>query len=116
MLQNLYTNYQINPCYKQANLSFINPYNKEISVPRIYPKQQIEKQITPKKKVTFNPKVSVTDVESWKKYNKDMSKETEFMKLKEEIITLKALKNLRKQRKLEKKYNQEFDECVCNIF
>ena len=49
-------------------------------------------------------------------YNKDMSKETEFMKWKEEIITLKALKNLRKQRKLEKKYNQEFDECVCNIF
>ena len=74
MLQKVYSNYhQINPYYKQANLAFINPYNKEISVPRL-PKLYNKKSPPLKKKVTFNPDISVTEVESWKKYNEDVKK------------------------------------------
>ena len=108
MLQKVYSNYyQINPFYKQANLAFVNPYNKEISVPR-FPKLDNKRSEPLKKKVTFNPNISVTEVESWKKYNEDVSKKTEYYKFKKALLALRAQKKL-----LEKK--QE-DECTCTIF
>lgn len=87
--------------YKQINPIFANySNNKEKCLPRSNTKKF--------KKVIFNPNVSVTEVESWKKYNQDMSKETEFMQFKREYLALKAQKKLNKF--------HEHNECICSIF
>ena len=60
-----------------------------------------------KKSVSFNNNITITKVENWKKYNKDMSGETEFFKLKKQVEEYKALK----AKKL-----KEQDKCCCIIF
>ena len=106
MKQNLNSkNYINNLCYKQINplqINYPHPYKKEIPLPRLNTK----KSSFPKKTVRFNPNISISEVESWKKYNQDMSKETEYMQLKREILVLKT----------QKKYYKIEDEDCCTIF
>ena len=64
-----------------------------------------------KKSVSFSNTISVTDVENWKKYNKDMSEETEFYKLKKEVEEFKAMRMRAKKLK-----EQDKDKCCCNLF
>ena len=59
-----------------------------------------------KKSVSFSNTISVTDVENWKKYNKDMSEETEFYKL----------KRSKKFKAMRAKKLKEQDKCCCNLF
>ena len=59
-----------------------------------------------RKSVSFS-NITVTKVENWKKYNVDMSTETEIYKLKQQIKEYKE-----KKEKLLKKQN----ECCCEIF
>ena len=105
MLQNIYSkNYQINPHFKQVHPIFnMNQNNKEICLPRI----NSQKSSVSKKSVSFNPRVSITEVESWKKYNSDMSKETEFYHFKKEFMALKAKKRLE---------NEKLEGCNCIVF
>ena len=42
-----------------------------------------------RKKVSFNPKIEVTNVECWKKYNYDISKLTEYNFFKRELMAYK---------------------------
>ena len=106
MLQNIYSkNYQINPNFKQVNpILNINQNNKEICSPRINSRKSSDS----KKSVSFNPRVSITEVESWKKYNSDMSKETEFYNFKKEFMALRAKKRLENKKLLE--------GCNCIVF
>ena len=60
-----------------------------------------------RKSVSFNNNISVTKVENWKKYNKDVSEETEFFKLKKQIQEFKA----QQAKKL-----KEQNDCCCIIF
>ncbi len=59
-----------------------------------------------RKSVSFS-NITVTKVENWKKYNVDMSTETELYKLKQQVKEYKE-----KKEKLLKKQN----ECCCEIF
>ena len=59
-----------------------------------------------RKSVSFS-NITVTKVENWKKYNVDMSTETEIYKLKQQVKEYKE-----KKEKLLKKQN----ECCCEIF
>ena len=60
-----------------------------------------------RKSVSFNNDVTVEKVENWKKYNEDMSKQTEFYKLKQQVEQYKAMK----AKKL-----KEQNDCCCKIF
>ena len=91
---NTYNVNQLNPLFSNYSI------NREMRLPRNNRKMY--------KKVTFNPNVSVTEVESWKKYNCDMSKETEYMKIKKEFLALKAQERLKRFRAP--------NECGCFIF
>ena len=59
-----------------------------------------------RKSVSFSNEVSVTKVESWKEYNKDMQEESEYFKLVKEIKELKE-----KQAQKAKK-----EDCCCKIY
>ena len=59
-----------------------------------------------KKSVSFNNKISITKVENWKKYNKDVSEETEYFKLKKQIKEFKE----QQEKKL-----KEQNKCCCII-
>ena len=106
MMQSInYINSKNNTYYNQNNPSFIiNPCNKEMKAQRL---NGSRKSSDSKKSVTFSPNVSIIDVESWKKYNKDVSEDTEYMRLKKEIEYLKAHKKLH--------YNHGHEDC-CNIY
>ena len=100
-----YSKSKANSYCNQINPSFIiNQINKEIKVQRLNNRR---KSSDSRKSVTFSPNVSVIDVESWKKYNSDVSEETEYMRLKREIEYLKAHKKLRQY--------DEHEDC-CNIY
>ena len=107
MIQNLYSNnYKFSPCFTQSNQLYNSyPYNKEVCLQRINKKKSSES----KKSVTFNPNIDVINVESWKKYNSDMSEETEYMQIKRKIAALKEKKKLGKIKDVH-------DYCDCNIF
>ena len=60
-----------------------------------------------RKSVSFNNDVTVENVENWKKFNVDMSKETEYYKLKQQVEHYKAMK----AKKL-----KEQNDCCCKIF
>ena len=104
MMQNIFPkNY--NSCCKQANTLYIGKAcNQELSFPRL----NTNNSLNNKKRVSFNPIVNIIEVESWKKYNCDMSNETEYMQLKRELMELKA------QNLIERKKNN--GDCNCNIF
>ena len=61
-----------------------------------------------KKLVTFSLYISIIDVESWKKYNEDVSDDIKYMRLKREIQYLKAHKNIGRP--------YEKNEDCCNIY
>ena len=84
----------------------MNRNNREICIPRLNPKESL----ISKKSVRFNPNVNVIEVESWKKYNSDMSKETEFYAFKKEYLALQS-----KTKKNRKKSNKNYD-CNCLVF
>ena len=104
MNQNIYTkSYQNVFSYKQANpLVVNNQYDKEKSLQR----NNKRKSSDSKKSVTFNENVQIEYVESWKKYNTDVSNETEYGKLKKEIMELKKNKQL----------GINNNECICIVF
>ena len=77
---------------------------KENGLPRLGAKK---KSTGLRKSVSFNNNISITRVESWKKYNKDVSEETELFKLKQQIKEFKA----QKAKKL-----KEQNECCCILF
>ena len=76
-----------------------NNDTKEEDLPRLG-----RKRSSIKKSVSFNEAISITQVENWKKYNVDLTTETEFFKLKQQI-------NEFKKRKMEKEKN----DCCCQI-
>ena len=61
-----------------------------------------------RKSVSFKNEVSITKVESWKEYNKDVSEETELFKLKQQIKEFKLQQAL--------KAKEKEKECCCEIF
>ena len=103
MTQNIYSkpNHEI-LYYRQAN-PFIsnNQYDKENSLNRM----RQRKSSNSSKSVSFNEQVEIVAVENWKKYNVDVSYETEYAKIKRELNELK--KNNSKLLK---------SECTCFIF
>ena len=103
MTQNIYSkpNQEI-LYYKQAN-PFIskNQYDKENSLNRMRKRNSSNSS----KSVSFNEQVEIVAVENWKKYNVDVSYETEYAKIKRELNELK--KNNSKLLK---------SECTCFIF
>ena len=103
MTQNIYSkpNQEI-LYYRQGNL-FIsnNQYDKENSLNRM----RQRKSSNSSKSVSFNEQVEIVAVENWKKYNVDVSYETEYAKIKRELNELK--KNNSKLLK---------SECTCFIF
>ena len=103
MTQNIYSkpNKEI-LYYKQAN-PFIsnNQYDKENSLNRM----RQRKSSNSSKSVSFNEQVEIVAVENWKKFNVDVSNETEYAKIKRELNELK--KNNSKLFK---------SECTCFIF
>ena len=106
MIQNIITkpNFTLQN-YKQTNSELLyNQYNKEKSFKR----NNERKLSNAKKSVSFNEKVEIVNVESWKKYNVDVSEETEYGKLRREILELK--KNQLLVKSLIK------DDCTCFIF
>ena len=97
-----------NTCYKQTNPLYVNQFfNKELCLPRMDRKRSSASSGS-RKKVSFNPNVEITDVESWKKYNYDMSKLTEYNFYKREFMAYKARQQLLKNRKI--------NDCNCQIF
>ena len=98
MSQNIYSNnYKYNICYTQTyKLYNPSPYNKEKSLKR------------KKKSVSFNPNISIINVESWKKYNDDSADDTEYMRRKREKAYYKENENTERFK--------ENDHCNCNIF
>ena len=103
MTQNIYSkpNQEI-LYYRQGNL-FIsnNQYDKENSLNRM----RQRKSSNSSKSVSFNEQVEIVAVENWKKFNVDVSNETEYAKIKRELNELK--KNNSKLFK---------SECTCFIF
>lgn len=103
MTQNIYSkpNQEI-LYYKQAN-PFISKcqYDKENSLNRM----RQRKSSNSSKSVSFNEQVEIVAVENWKKFNVDVSNETEYAKIKRELNELK--KNNSKLFK---------SECTCFIF
>ena len=73
----------------------------DIDLPRLG-----RKKSSIRKSVSFS-NITVTKVENWKKYNVDMSTETEIYKLRQQVKEYKE-----KKEKLLKKQN----ECCCEIF
>ena len=118
MTQNLNPNNNIilnNFCYNQINplqIRYPYPYNKE---EKALPRINIKKSSDQKKSVKFNPNISISEVESWKKYNEDMSKETEYMQIKREIANIKLKMELLACKK-QKKSNKYEEEGCCTIF
>ena len=102
MTQNIYSkpNQEI-LYYKQAN-PFIskNQYDKENSLNRM----RKRKSSNSSKSVSFNEHVEIVAVENWKKYNVDVSNETEYAQIKRELDELKKNSKLIKS------------ECTCFIF
>ena len=86
------------------NINSINNNDKkgEEDLPRLG-----RKKSSIRKSVSFNNNISVTKVESWKQYNKDVTEETEMYKLRQQIKEFKA-----KQAKKLKEQN----DCCCEIF
>ena len=108
MFQNIISKNYYNTCYKNINPFYVNQiWNKELCLPRMNSKS-FSASSSGRKKVSFNPKVEVTDVECWKKYNFDMSKLTEFNYYKRELMAYKARQQLLKNRKN--------NDCNCQIF
>ena len=77
--------------------------NKDSDLPRLGRK----KSSGIRKSVSFKNEISITNVENWKKYNKDMSEENEYYKLKREIQEFKQMKALKEKEK---------NNCCCEIF
>ncbi len=77
--------------------------NKDSDLPRLGRK----KSSGIRKSVSFKNEISVTNVENWKKYNKDMSEENEYYKLKKEIKEFKQKQALKAKEK---------NNCCCEIF
>ena len=82
------------------NKNNINPAD-DTDLPRLGRKKSSQR-----KSVSFS-NITVTKVENWKKYNVDMSTETELYKLKQQVKEYKE-----KKEKLLKEQN----ECCCEIF
>ena len=76
--------------------------NKDSDLPRLGRK----KSSGIRKSVSFKNEISVTNVENWKKYNKDMSEENEYYKLKKEIREFKQKQALKAKE----------NNCCCEIF
>ena len=88
----------------QTNITQNNKLHlDETDLPRLGRKRRS----STRKSVSFNNDISIEKVENWKKYNVDMSKETEVYKLKKEVEEYKALK----AKKL-----KEQNACCCEIF
>ena len=108
MFQNVISKNYYSTFYKQTNPLYANQIcNKELCLPRSNRKSSSASSEGPKK-VSFNPNVEVIDVESWKKYNYDMSKITEYSLFKREFMAYKARQQLIKNRKI--------NDCNCQIF
>ena len=80
-----------------------NNQNKDSDLPRLGRK----KSSGIRKSVSFKNEISITNVENWKKYNKDMSEENEYYKLKKEIKEFKQKQALKAK---------EQNNCCCEIF
>ena len=80
-----------------------NNQNKDSDLPRLGRK----KSSGIRKSVSFKNEISITNVENWKKYNKDMSEENEYYKLKKEIKEFKQKQALKAKEK---------NDCCCEIF
>ena len=103
MTQNIYSkpNHEI-LYYRQGNPYISNnQYDKENSLNRM----RQRKSSNSSKSVSFNEQVEIVAVENWKKFNVDVSNETEYAKIKRELNELK--KNNSKLFK---------SECTCFIF
>ena len=77
--------------------------NKDSDLPRLGRK----KSSGIRKSVSFKNEISVTNVENWKKYNKDMTEENEYYKLKKQIKEFKQKQALKAKEK---------NNCCCEIF
>ena len=77
--------------------------NKDSDLPKLGRK----KSSGIRKSVSFKNEISITKVENWKKYNKDMSEENEYFKLKKEIREFKQKQALKEKQK---------NDCCCEIF
>ena len=64
------------------------------------------KKSSVRKSVSFNNTIDVTKVENWKKYNKDVTEETEYFKLLQKVKAFKAKQALKAQKQ---------NECCCEI-
>ena len=80
-----------------------NNQNKDSDLPRLGRK----KSSGIRKSVSFKNEISITNVENWKKYNKDMSEENEYYKLKKQIKEFKQKQALKAKEK---------NNCCCEIF
>ena len=60
-----------------------------------------------RKSVSFS-EVNVVNVENWKSFNSDMSKENEYMKLRQEVLEFK-----KRQKEIE---DRKVCGCNCNVF
>ncbi len=108
MFQNVFSKNYYSTYYKQANPLYSSQiFNKEFCLPRTNRKSSSASS-EGSKKVSFNPNVEITDVESWKKYNCDMSKITEYNIFKRKFMEYKARQQIIK--------NRETNECNCQIF
>ena len=87
---------QTNP----TNLNTNN--NKEDDLPRLG-----RKKSSVRKSVSFNNTIDVTKIENWKKYNKDVSEETEYFQLMKKVKAFKERQALKAQKQ---------NECCCIIF
>ena len=99
---NLSTDIKNNDISRSNFLSNNNEKKEDEDLPRLGRK----KSSGLKKSVSFNNKISITKVENWKKYNKDVSEETEYFKLKKQI------KEFKEQ---QAKKIKEQDKCCCII-
>ena len=106
MIQNIITKPNLTLLnYKQTNSELLyNQYDKEKSFKRTTGR----KLSNAKKSVSFNEKVEIINIESWKKYNVDVSEDTEYGKLRKEILELK--KNQLLAKSIVK------DDCSCFVF
>ena len=107
MMQQLTSNsaYSINQNYNKSNqLMENNLYISEKFIQR----NNKRKPSKIKKTVSFNENVEIKFIESWKKYNTDVSYETEYAKFRNEILELK-------KRSLSGK-SMKHDECSCIVF
>ena len=87
----------------QTNPTNINTNNnKEDDLPRLG-----RKKSSVRKSVSFNNTIDVTKIENWKKYNKDVSEETEYFQLMKKVKAFKERQALKAQKQ---------NECCCIIF